>query len=194
MGVVWETTADRMLAGHQAGVADAISANHRAAALGMPGIPLYFACDFDATEADQVPINAYLDGVASEIGKARTGMYAGYYPLSRAFNAGKLTYGWQTSAWSGTPTKWDTRAQLRQVQNDVTVCGVSADWDESMATDWGQWPRPGGHMPAAPITVLPPGSWQDATLTGRGGDGRLYVAEWNGKAWRTVLWPVQDAT
>jgi hypothetical protein len=166
----------------------------RADDLGIDGIPLYFACDWDATEADQTAINAYMDGVISVIGKARAGMYAGYYPLKRAWDAGKLSYGWQTYAWSG--GLWDTRAQLRQVQNDVTVCGVSADWDEAHAKDYGQWPRPTGDpmpAPAAPITVLPPGNWTTAVLSGPGGDGKQYSAYWDGKAWHTNLWPVPHA-
>jgi hypothetical protein len=197
VGVVWETTSSRMLSGHAGGMDDARDADLMAVHLGMTGIPLYFACDFDATEAEQPLIDAYMDGVISIIGKARAGMYAGYYPLKRAWDAGKLSWGWQTYAWSG--GLWDPRAQLRQVQNGVTVCGTPADWDESMTADFGQWPRPspkppsGGYMSSGPITALPPGNWQVATLQGTGADGRLYVAEWDGKKWRTVLWPVQQA-
>lgn len=147
--VVWETTANRMLAGHDGGVADAKETDNRLKSLGMGGCPAYFACDWDASEADQAAINAYLDGAASIIGRPRTGMYSGYHPMRRAFDAGKITYGWQTYAWSG--GAWDNRAQLRQTQNGVTVCGISADWDESVKSDYAQWPRPG-----APTTPAPP--------------------------------------
>ena len=153
VGVVWETTANRMLQGHAAGSSDAAEANRRANSLGINGIPLYFACDFDATESDQTLINAYMDGVISVIGLARAGMYGGFYPVSRAFNARKITYGWQTYAWSG--GQWDQRAQLRQVQNDVTVCSINADWDEQHATDFGQWPRPKGPDPMPPDPAQP---------------------------------------
>jgi peptidoglycan hydrolase-like protein with peptidoglycan-binding domain len=145
VGVVWETTANRMLGGKSAGVSDAQAADSRAKSLGMGGIPLYFACDWDASESEQSAINAYLDGVISVIGKSRTGIYGGYWPVKRAFDAGKVTYGWQTYAWSG--GNWDSRAQLRQVQNGVTVCGTSSDWDESHASDFGQWPRSGTTPP-----------------------------------------------
>jgi hypothetical protein len=48
--VVWETTANRALAGHDAGVADATEALRQANHLGMPeDRPIYFAIDFDAT-------------------------------------------------------------------------------------------------------------------------------------------------
>jgi hypothetical protein len=194
VGVVWETTADRMLGGSSAGWDDAHAADGMAMALGMRGIPIYFACDFDATEADQVLINSYLDGASSVIGRDRVGIYGGYWPVSRALDADRARWAWQTYAWSG--GQWDARAQLRQVQNDVTVCGVSSDWDEAHAKDYGQWPRPGGDpvtTPAAPITVLPPGNWTTAVLTGPGGDGKQYSAYWDGKAWHTNLWPVPHA-
>jgi len=75
--VVWEQTASRILSGHAGGVSDARAADGQVHALGMAGCPVYFACDFDATEGQQAAINAYLDGVASVIGKARTGIYGG---------------------------------------------------------------------------------------------------------------------
>ena len=59
------------------------------------------------------------------------------YPVQRLFNAGKITWGWQTYAWSG--GQWDSRAQLRQVQNGMTVDGAACDRDEAWASDFGQW-------------------------------------------------------
>jgi peptidoglycan hydrolase-like protein with peptidoglycan-binding domain len=140
IAVVYETAADRALSGNAAGISDAKAAESELATLGMSGMPVYFAADFDATPANQAAVNAYLDGAASVIGKDRTGLYAGYYPVKRAFDAGKITFGWQTYAWSG--GLWDNRAQLRQVKNGVTVGGASCDLDQSMTPDFGQWPRP----------------------------------------------------
>jgi hypothetical protein len=135
--VIWETAADRMLAGHSAGATDAADAETLLTQIGIPGTPpVYFACDFDATVADQTPINAYLNGVASVLAFGRIGMYAGFWPLSRAFDAKLITFGWQTFAWSG--GNWDARAQLRQVQNGVTVAGVDADIDHALADNFGQ--------------------------------------------------------
>ncbi len=37
--------------------------------------------------------------------------------IKRLFDGGKITWGWQTYAWSG--GNWDSRAQVRQVQNDI---------------------------------------------------------------------------
>jgi Rv2525c-like, glycoside hydrolase-like domain/Putative peptidoglycan binding domain len=166
--VVWETTAGRMLGGPAAGQADARAADAQARACGMPGIPLYFAADQDFDPDDQPALHSYLDAAAAVIGRGRTGMYGGYWPLRRAFDAGKITYGWQAYAWSrkaagvdpgpgavevelGGITYWfDRRAQLRQVANGVHLAGLpglEVDLDDSAAADFGQWPRPAGPLP-----------------------------------------------
>ena len=75
-------------------------------------------------------------------GVARTGAYGGYYVIQRLFDAGKIKWGWQTYAWSG--GQWDSRAQLRQVQNGIA--GGQMDEDTSEADDFGQW----GHGTPAP--------------------------------------------
>jgi hypothetical protein len=165
--VVVEEGATRMLGGRAAGVADAAHADSVAKALGLAGMPVYFACDFDSTEAQQAAINAYLDGCASVIGVGRVGIYGGYYPVKRALDAGKAKYAWQTYAWSG--GLWDARAQLRQVQNGVTVGGASCDVDQSQAADFGQWPRPKPLAPkpvAVPPKPAPPKTWHAWTTAG----------------------------
>jgi len=149
--VVFEDSAQRMLNGHSAGVADAQFSDSYVKSLGMAGIPIYFACDFDATSTQQTAINAYLDGVASVIGRDRTGIYSGYWPLKRAFDAGKVTYGWQTFAWSG--GNWDSRAQLRQVQNDISVGGVGCDLDVNTVADFGQWPNSQSQSTGGTVSV-----------------------------------------
>ena len=150
--VVEESTAQRMLQGHAAGVSDAQHAAAVTRSLGISSIPVYFACDFDATEADQVPVNDYLDGAASVIGLNRTGIYGGYWPVKRAFDAGKVKWGWQAFAWSG--GNWDARAQLRQVQNGVIIGGADCDVDEAHAEDFGQWPRKSAN-PGPPVVTTP---------------------------------------
>jgi hypothetical protein len=136
--VVWESTSDRALAGHSAGVADAQAAVAQARACGMPaGRPIYFAVDFDATAAQQAAINAYLDGAASEIGRDRVGLYAGYYVIKRAFDAKKITWGWQTYAWSG--GHWDSRRHIEQYSNDHKINGVGVDYNRATRSDYGQW-------------------------------------------------------
>lgn len=139
--VVWETTAQRALAGHSAGAADARFADAQARACGMPdGRPIYFAVDWDATAGQQDEINAYLDGAASVLGRDRVGLYAGYWPVKRAFDAKKITWAWQTYGWSG--GHWDGRAQLQQYSNSHTLNGVGVDYDRATTGDYGQW-KPG---------------------------------------------------
>jgi len=148
--VVVEEGANRMLGGHSAGVADAQHANAVVKSLGMPGMPVYFACDFDASPNDQTSINAYLDGAATVLGKARVGLYGGYYVVKRALDGKHCVFAWQTRAWSG--GQWDNRAQLRQGVT-TSLGGASVDWDESRAADYGQWPRPGPPNPSPVLSL-----------------------------------------
>ena len=152
---VWESAASRPLAGRAAGVADAKAAAEQAKTCGMPaGRPIYFAADWDATAGQQDEIHAYLDGAASVLGRDRVGLYAGYGPIKRAFDAKKIAFGWQTYAWSG--GKWDPRAQLQQYSNDHYINGVGCDYDRGEG-DFGQWrlgavptPAPKPKPPTAP--------------------------------------------
>lgn len=138
IGCVWETTADRMLSGKSAGITDAQEAERQARTCGMPdGRPIYFGCDFDANESQQDEIDAYLKGCASVIGLPRVGMYAGYYPLSRSFDHGTITYGWQTYAWSG--GHLSTRANLYQYSNGHDMGGCDVDYNYAYSSDYGQW-------------------------------------------------------
>lgn len=136
--VVWESTANRARSGRTGGIADAKAANTQAKAAGMPSTrPIYFAVDFDATPGDQAKINAYLDGAASVIGRDRVGIYAGYYPLKRAMDAGHAKWGWQTYAWSG--GQWYSGAHIQQYSNGHTVGGASCDYNRATKSDFGQW-------------------------------------------------------
>lgn len=137
-----------MLGGKTAGIAHA---QHFAAvtkSLGLGDIPGYFAADWDATEAQQGAINSYLDGAASVIGHGRTGIYGGFWPVSRALNGGHVKWACQTVAWSGSNV--DRRVNVRQFLQ-VRIGGVSVDVLTGMTADYGQWPRP-----AAPVTPAKP--------------------------------------
>lgn len=141
----WEASASAALGGHAQGVKDATAALKQATACGMPsGRPIYFSVDFDASPAQQAVINAYMDGVASVLGLARTGAYGGYWVISRLFNAKKITWGWQTYAWSG--GHWDSRAHIRQIRNGITVGGADCDEDQAQTVDFGQWGSEGDNM------------------------------------------------
>src|SRR5690349_9108953 len=165
----WEYTASEALNGFSQGVTNAREAQRQALACGMPADrPIYFSVDFDATPGQQTAINSYFDGVASVLGRGRTGAYGGFYPIQRLFNAGKISWGWQTYAWSG--GQWDARAQLRQVQNGVTIGGADCDVDEAHATDYGQW----HYDPTPPPPPDSPADVERIVAT-RNSDGRLEV-------------------
>jgi hypothetical protein len=182
----WEATAQGALNGHAQGVADAQAADAQATAAGMPaGRPIYFSIDFDASPAQQAALNAYFDGVASVIGVARTGAYAGYYVVQRLFDAGKIKWAWQTYAWSG--GQWEARAQLRQVLNGVTAAGDGACCDKdqrspptSRRVARSTAPRarasPGGRK--IPARRRPPTTWTSASTPPPGRPARRPFACW----------------
>lgn len=129
VGIVWETTASRVKGGGAAGISDAQDALRQANALGITG-PIYFAIDYDAPEGDQPAINAYFQACAGVIGTERLGCYSGYWPLKRLFDAGIITYGWQTLAWSG--GNKESRAHL--YQNGAQTLG--ADINDVLRDNW----------------------------------------------------------
>ncbi|GAB3211366.1 DUF1906 domain-containing protein [Nocardia tengchongensis] len=134
----WETTADRMLDGHDAGVSDATAALAQVLACGgRRDRPIYFSADFDAAPEQQDAINEYLRGAGEVLGPQWVGIYSGYWPVSRALDAGAVRWAWQTDAWSGGNV--EARAQLHQRIEQVDIDGVSCDVNESRADDYGQW-------------------------------------------------------
>jgi uncharacterized membrane protein YgcG len=148
----WENSGTAALSGYSQGVSDATAADSQATADGGPaGRPIYFSVDFDAEAGDVAAVTAYFEGVASVIGLPRTGAYGGYYIIQSLFDAGKITWGWQTYAWSG--GSWDSRAQLQQVENGITAAGDSGccDEDQAVAPDFGQW----HYQPPVPMLAPP---------------------------------------
>jgi hypothetical protein len=140
---VWEYSATAMRGGKAQGQRDATQAEAQAKACGVDGIPVYFACDYDAPPGDQAAINGYLDGCASVLGDDRgRNIYGGYWPLSRAKTAGKARRLWGTAAWSG--NEWATSGLVPDIMQGalVTVGGVACDLDAGLSSDFGQWPRP----------------------------------------------------
>jgi len=136
--VVWESAANRALAGRGAGATDAKKAREQAKACGMPTRrPIYFGVDFDAQDPDKPKIANYLKGAASVLGVKRVGVYGGYGVVKYCFDQSVVTFGWQTYAWSGGLR--DERAQLYQHLNGVHIGGVECDRDTAYAADFGQW-------------------------------------------------------
>lgn len=145
VAVVWESAANRAAAGHDAGVADARAADVAVTAAGAAGWPVYFAVDYDLPDAapgstdPRAKLGAvadYFAGVVSVLGVGRTGVYGGFWAVSRVLDAGLASYAWQTAAWSGNNT--DPRIHLHQCTEAVTVDGISCDVNEARQADYGQ--------------------------------------------------------
>jgi hypothetical protein len=99
VGLVWETTADRALAGDPAGDQDRIDAEAMAATLGYPKTcVIFYAVD---TDVSPDAVDEYFANVA----KGAThpvGVYGSLRVCEGMRAAGHVTYLWQTEAWSGT--------------------------------------------------------------------------------------------
>lgn len=149
----WETTADRMLDGYSAGLLDAELALARVLVCGgRVDRPIYFSADFDATLAQQVPIDEYLRGAAAVLGVANVGIYGGYWPVHRALDNGTAVWSWQTDAWSGGNV--ETRRNLHQFVGTVRVGGVDCDENEALTEDFGQWDYEGDDVTPEQDAVL----------------------------------------
>lgn len=102
VGLVRETTANRVLDGAAAGDADGKAAEAQANAIGYPTTaPIFFAVDFDAQPAQYAAIAAY----AAAFNKATrrpVGIYGSYDVIEHFVTPGHqpIQYGWQTAAWS----------------------------------------------------------------------------------------------
>lgn len=131
----YEWYANRALEGYGSGVQDAdIAAKQHATCGGPADRPIYFSVDIDVAGERTA---GYFHGVASQIGLARTGAYGSFRVLHYLFNAGLITWGWQTYAWSY--GAWEPRAQLQQYHNGVNLAGHDVDYNRSTAADFGQW-------------------------------------------------------
>ena len=151
--LVWETTANRALSGRAAGVADANAALNQANAVGQPNfLPIYFACDWDATPAQQSAIDEYLRGAGQVLGPEWVGVYGGYWIVKRCFDNGSARWGWQTYAWSG--GNIEGRAHIYQYLNGGAFAG-QADLNRSLKDNFGQWVKAAPPAPA-PLPVPPP--------------------------------------
>lgn len=103
VGLVWETTADRALAGAAAGATDGAAADRQADAIGYPvDCPIFFAVD-QAVSLSQIngPIRAYAAAFDAAM-KRPAGVYGSFLVVDTLVTAGQrpVRYGWQTAAWS----------------------------------------------------------------------------------------------
>lgn len=147
----WEFAERAALLGRAQGIADAANGINMANAIGAPShAAIYFSVDFDAQDADMRQVAAYIDGAVATIGYDRVGVYGGYRVIANMAATNRCKYFWQTYAWSG--GAWHSAAQLRQIQNGVTVGGADVDIDQSMTADIGSWNGPGSGAPSSVAT------------------------------------------
>lgn len=136
--VVAEGAEAGLLGGFPIGVDWAIMADSHAKACGMPASrPIYFAVDFDCTEAQWPRIREALAGAAEVLGVNRVGVYGGIRVIEWAARDGAASWFWQTYAWSG--GEWSPRAHVQQYRNNVSLVGGTVDLDRSYVNDFGQW-------------------------------------------------------
>jgi hypothetical protein len=86
-------------------------------------------------------------------------VYGGYSTVKYCLDHALVDLGWQTYAWSN--GQWDTRAVLRQVQNDVTIAGVSLDLDTATTANYGAW-MPGDIVTEPVIIDLSGTKWTNS--------------------------------
>jgi hypothetical protein len=128
-----------------------------------PDMCSYFAVDYDipdyAPHLMDTPVNAlaklgpvgkYFQAINALKFAYEVGAYGGYYAIKRLFDAGLITKGWQTIAWSGGHV--DPRAVIYQVTATSPIVGGDIDIREHTATvaDYGQWPRPSANPTTPP--------------------------------------------
>ncbi|MCD7860940.1 MAG: DUF1906 domain-containing protein [Oscillospiraceae bacterium] len=126
---VWETSADRVLGGASAGAADGAQAYTCAKAINMPtdGI-IYFAVDYEATDAQMDTIAAYLQAARAQTEKYEIGVYGSYRVVEAMAARGVCKGFWQCLAWS-----YGQRSDaltVYQGEFNRTVGGVSVDIDD----------------------------------------------------------------
>lgn len=133
-----EGTANGALGGFPVGVAHAQSSLAGARTVGAPDtVPIYFAVDFDVTEAQWPTCAAYLNGAATVLGAGRVGVYGGIRAMQWALRDRVARWFFQTYAWSY--GRWFTGNHVEQYQNDVNLAGGVVDLCRARQNNFGQW-------------------------------------------------------
>jgi hypothetical protein len=113
-------------------------------ALGLIGIPIYYALDVDPRGLSQSQRNAVTkflqDAAAVDGGGKNVGLYGSDDAIDWWVGHSYCKYGWQTYAWSS--GRISPKANFRQYLNGQTICSGTVDLNETYTTDYGQWPRP----------------------------------------------------
>lgn len=127
---VWETTADRVKGGAEAGSSDGSRAATLASDFGIPrGAAIYFAVDYDAQKCDFDTIAAYLNAAKKQLrGMWRVGVYGSYNVIEAMKDAEAADCFWQCVAWSY--RKKSDHRDVYQAKAGLSCAGVSIDENE----------------------------------------------------------------
>lgn len=139
--LVYEYSITAVEGGPSRGTRDAGIAVAQAKQLGYPaGCALGFAVDEDET-AHPSNVDGYARAFTAACHAAgyRSMVYGGLATVKRCLDLGLVDLGWQTYAWSGSPTVWDPRAVIRQYQNGAVINARDVDLDVAMGDDYGAW-------------------------------------------------------
>lgn len=164
--LAFEYLANAAALGADQGLKDATLAKEQLTQLGAPvTMGVYFAVDYDVPDyapslantpanamAKLGPIGEYFAAIKRYKGGYRLGGYGGYWAVKRLFDAGLITLGWQTIAWSGGNV--DPRINLLQTVTTPPIVGADINVHEGKSADFGQWPQP--TPPPVPGTIAVP--------------------------------------
>lgn len=164
--LVFESYISRPKEGRAAGAADARTSQAEISRLGLPAnSPVYFAVDWDASAADQVAIDEYLQGCADVIGHDRVGIYGSADVMTRTMQSGTAKWFWQTYAWSR--GRVQEGIHLYQYLNGQNLNGA-VDYNRTSLDNYGQVSKAGQIAPSVPTPSQP--AQPGGTYTVRSGD------------------------
>lgn len=146
VGLVFETTANRALAGYGAGKSDAQYVREQLHILGFPeDMEVFFAVDSDT---DPVSVEPYFQGVRDAY--AAGGVYGSYRVVHKIETEFGIA-GWQTAAWSNGAR--DGAALVFQSGEQKRIGDVTVDVD--YADSFGRWAYGGPDMTPEDLLDLP---------------------------------------
>lgn len=136
-----------VMRGYEGGKADALAGAAKLREVGLDGLPIFFACDFDINIAQwNGTARKYFKGACEAIGRERVGIYGHSKVCDWAREDGVIApladgkfLMWATEAWSG--GKRPSQAVLFQRAGQKTVGGVECDINDVLyEKNWGHIP------------------------------------------------------
>lgn len=137
--LIWESVAQRALAGANAGTVDAHTAIGMAQALGYPDNAAIYFCLEDPSKLprSQWPkVLAYIEAVAAVGGPYRRGGYGSQDLVEETLRQGFISKGWQVEGWSAGVS---LTCHLFQRSNSRSHPFPGTDENVCLQDDWGQW-------------------------------------------------------